>query len=355
MRFNGRYIAAIVIILLVGSFFLFGTVFNNRDAGQAEQDGQAPSRAPRVVYETFTAEEQPGYLVLRGRTEALREVSVRAETGGRVVEAPAPEGARVEEGDLLCRLEVDARQAALDQARADLRAAQQEYEGAVTLSDRGYRSQNSVAALEAARDGARARLEAAQQELANIYIRAPFGGWFDRRDAEIGDYLAPGASCGVVLELDPLLAVAQVSESDVGVLEPGMTGEARLITGETVTGTLRRIAHQADPATRTFRTELSIANPDGVLRSGITTEIIIPLPAQRAHLVPTTVLALNEDGHIGVRIIDSNDRVRFVEVEWLSDAPGGSWVAGLPDPARVIVQGQDFVEDGAIVESVAAP
>lgn len=354
MRFNGRYIAAIVIVVLVGGFFLLGTVFNNRDTGSAGPDGQAPSRAPRVVFETFTAEDQPGYLVLRGRTQAPREVSVRAETGGRVVEAPASEGSRVEEGDLLCRLGVDARQAALDQARADLRAAQQEYEGAVTLSDRGFRSQNSVAALEAARDGARARLQAAQQEMANTYIRAPFDGWFDRRDAEIGDYLTPGQSCGVVLELDPLLAVAQVSERDVGALEPGMSGQARLITGEVESGTIRRIARQADPSTRTFRTELSISNPDGILRSGITAEIIIPLPARQAHLVPTTVLALNEAGHIGVRIIDGNNRVRFVEVEWLSDAAGGSWVSGLPDPAKVIVQGQDFVEDGAVVESVAA-
>ena len=44
MRFNGRYIAALVIIVLVGSFFLFGTLFNNRDSGQAAQDGQAPGR-----------------------------------------------------------------------------------------------------------------------------------------------------------------------------------------------------------------------------------------------------------------------------------------------------------------------
>jgi multidrug efflux system membrane fusion protein len=354
MRLNGRYVAAFIILILFAGYFLFGSIFNSDTGDRQELDGQAPSRAPRVVYEVFNAAEQPGYLVLRGQTQAMRSVSVRAETGGRVVEAPALEGTRVEEDDLLCRLEVDARQAALDQARADLRAAQQEFEGAVTLSDRGYRSQNSVSALEAARDGARARLEAAQQEMANTFIRAPFSGWFDSREAEIGDFLSPGQSCGIVLQLDPLLAVAQVSERDVGALSPGMAGTARLITGEVENGTIRRIARQADPATRTFRTELAIPNPDGELRSGITAEITIPLPVRRAHRVPTTVLALNEAGHIGVRIIDANDRVSFVEVEWLSDESGGSWVSGLPDPARVIVQGQDFVEDGAQVESVAA-
>ncbi|WP_421786109.1 efflux RND transporter periplasmic adaptor subunit [Hyphobacterium sp.] len=355
MKLDGRYIAAIVIVLLVGGFFLIGTLFNSGETERASEDGQAPSRAPRVVYEVVQAGEQPAFLVLRGRTEAIREVAVRAETGGRVVEAPALEGSRVREGDLLCRLDVDARQAALDQAQADLRAAQQEYEGAVALGDRGYRSQNSISALEAVRDGARARLEAARQELQNIFIRAPFDGWFDRREAEIGDFLAPGEPCGVVLELDPLLAAAQVAERDVGTLETGMAGRARLITGERVDGTIRRIARQADPATRTFRTELAIDNPSGELRAGVTAEIIIPLATRPAHLVPTTVLALNEDGNIGVRIIDDNNRVDFVEVEWLSDEAGGSWVSGLPDPARVIVQGQDFVEDGASVDAVRAP
>lgn len=354
MQLNGRYIAALVIIVVVGGFFLFGSVFNQRGSERAEEDGQAPSRAPRVVYEVFNAGEQPAFLVLRGRTEAIREVAVRAETGGRVVEAPAPEGAHVEEGELLCRLDVDARQAALDQANADLRAAQQEYEGAVALGDRGYRSQNSIAALEAARDGARARLEAARQELDNIYIRAPFAGWFDRRAAEIGDFLARGEPCGVVLELDPVLAVAQVAERDVEALEAGMAGRARLVTGETVDGIVRRIARQADTATRTFRMELAIDNPDGALRAGVTAEIIIPLAARPAHRVPTTVLALDDTGNIGVRIIGEDDRVRFVAVEWLSDDAEGSWVSGLPDPAHVIIQGQDFVEDGAIVNAVRA-
>jgi multidrug efflux system membrane fusion protein len=354
MPLNGRYIAAIVIIVIVVAFFGVGTAINRGEANRTEQDGQAPSRSPRVVYQIIEASEHPAFLVLRGRTEAVREVSVRAETGGRVVEAPAVEGTRVAEGDLLCRLDVDARQAALDQARADLRSAQQEYEGAVSLGDRGFRSTNSIAALEAARDGARARLEAAQQELANIYIRAPFDGWFDRREAEIGDFLAPGGVCGVVLQLDPLLAVAQVAERDVGSLDTGMAGTARLITGEVESGVIRRIARQADSATRTFRTELEIPNPDGGLRSGVTAEIVIPLAARPAHLVPTTVLALNEEGEIGVRIIDGDERVRFVQVDWLSDESGGSWVSGLPDPARVIVQGQDFVEDGATVESVPA-
>lgn len=354
MHLNGRYIAALVIIVLVGGFFLFGTIFNRDEPGVANGDVDAPARAPRVVYQTIDASEHPAFLILRGRTEAIRAVAVRAETGGRVIQAPAMEGQRVAEGDLLCRLDVDARQAALDQARADLRAAQQEYEGAVSLSDRGFRSQNSVAALEAVRDGARARLEAAQQEMANTFIRAPFDGWFDQREAEIGDFLAPGEPCGLVLQLDPLLAVAQVTEDDVGSLETGMGGRARLITGETVDGELRRIARRADPATRTFRAELAIANPEGNLRAGVTTEIIIPLASRPAHLVPTTVLALNDAGEIGVRILEGENIVRFLPVQWLSDDSGGSWVSGLPDPARVIVQGQDFVEDGATVDAVHA-
>ena len=43
-------------------------------------------------------------------------------------------------------------------------------------------------------------------------IRAPFNGVFDRREAEVGTYLAPGQACGTMIELDPLLIVADLPE-----------------------------------------------------------------------------------------------------------------------------------------------
>lgn len=347
---NRSHLTAIGILAFVILVFTIGTLAASDDAAPEAGASAEPERF-EVVIRRVTAQPRPAELGLRGRTEAFREVLVRAETGGRVVETPAIEGELIAEGEIMCRLDVDAREAALDQARADLRSRQLEYDAAVELSNRGHRSTNQVAAMEAARDAALARLEAARQEMDNILIRAPFDGYFDGRSAEIGDYLRAGDACGAVVQLDPILLVAEVAERNVAGLRIGMSASAELVTGETVEAQIRFVERRADPATRTFRVEVEAPNPNGLLRSGVTANINIPLQAQPAHRVPTTILALNSEGELGVRIVENDDVVRFVPVILLSDDGEEVWVAGLPEPANVIVLGQEFVAEGTRVRS----
>ena len=350
---NRSILAAIAISAAVALFFIFGTLFAEDHVASSSGATVQESEALQVVTETIRAEPRPAILSLRGRTEAFREVIVRAETGGRVIETPAVEGSAVAEGDLLCRLDINARGAALAQAEADLRARQLDYDAAVELQTRGHRSQNSVAALAAALDGAAAQLEAARVEMSNTEVRAQFDGFFDGRFAEVGDFLGRGDPCGMMVQMNPILLVAEVSERDVSSLQSGMPGEAQLVTGERIPGTIRFVERRADPATRTFRVELEAENPGGTLRSGVTAEILVPLQAESAHSLPASVLALNSDGVLGVRIVENGDQVRFVAIRLLSDDGENVWVGGLPDPAEVIVLGQDFVSDGSTV--VVAP
>ncbi|MAC37966.1 MAG: hypothetical protein CMH93_00300 [Oceanicaulis sp.] len=244
---NRSYIAALAIFVAVVLLFTVGTLLNG---GAASPDAEQAETSHRfeVVVRTVEARMRPASLSLRGHTEAFREVVARAETGGRVAEAQRLEGTRVAAGDVLCRLDVDSRSAAVQQAEADLRARQLEYDAAAELSERGHRSANQVAAAEAARDAARARLSAAREELANVNIAAPFDGIFDGRAAEVGDFLRAGDACGTVVQLDPILVVAEVGERHVAELEPGMAGSARLVTGQTVDGTIRFVERRADPA-----------------------------------------------------------------------------------------------------------
>lgn len=349
MKFNSSYLYAAGIFVAVVLLFTVGTALRS-DAVIQSEDASDSHPLFEVVTRTVAASPRPAELRLRGRTETIRAVTVRAETGGRVVEAPILEGSPVSAGDVVCRLDVDARGAAVDQAEADLRARQLEYDAAAELMARGHRSSNQVAAMEAGRDAARAQLRAAREELANIELRVPFDGYFDGRDAEIGDFLRTGDPCGTVLQLDPILVIAEVAERDIMALEPGMPGSARLLSGQQVDGVIRFVERRANPATRTFRVELEVPNPDGAIRSGITAEIRLNLPLEPAHRVPASILALNSDGDLGVRIIENGDTVRFLPIELLSDDGEQVWVSGLPETAQIIVVGQDFVSDGTRVE-----
>jgi multidrug efflux system membrane fusion protein len=247
--------------------------------GARKGDGKAkPSGAPAVpsVQVRSTPQVTREYeVVARGRTQATRSVVVRSETAGVMAAAPVLQGSVVTQGAVLCRLAVDARQATLDQARANLRSAELTQKGSIELKQKGFRSDTQVLQTQAALDAATAQVRAAEIALAQVNIRAPFAGVFDHRDAEVGSYLAPGQPCGTMIELNPLLVVGDVPETDAGKLKVGAQATARLVSGQVLKGKIRYVAHDADPATRTYHLEISVANPGMAVRSGLSAEVHI--------------------------------------------------------------------------------
>src|SRR6185503_7011920 len=119
-----------------------------------------------------------------------------------------------------------------------------------------------------------------------------------------GNLLAVGGLCATISKLDPLLVAVQISESYISYVIEGMTAKAKLATGEEVDGKVNFISKTADLATRTFKVELEVANPGGLMREGVTAELSIGLPPQLAQKLPGSVLILNETGKFGVRVLN---------------------------------------------------
>lgn len=359
LRVRASYVWALLFTAALAGWMLSGDVIiggrANSGASEAPTEATSPAaseRRFRVRTRIFVAEARAGSLVVRGRTEAGARVEVKAETAARVEALPAAKGAKVEAGSLLCRLDAGARLAAVHEAEAALAQAQAEYEASQSLAERGHGAALKVAADKARVDAARAALERSRLELARTQIKAPFAGIVESQPAKVGAYLAVGATCATLVDLDPLLVTGSVSEREVGLVRPGMRGTATLITGETAEGTIRYVAPAADQATRTFAVELEIANADGRLRDGITADIELPLPPKKAHKLPAALLVLDDAGRIGVRAVMDGDTVRFLPVEVIGDSDSGLWVAGLPDSVRIITVGQHYVVDGQKVDAV---
>jgi multidrug efflux system membrane fusion protein len=304
------------------------------------------------VIRPVTAELHPVRLTTYGRTVANREVEVKARTAASVVSTPIAEGTYVSRGTVICRQDVDARQAVVDQAKAAVTKAEIDLTATRTLVEKGFRNQTQIATEQAALDAARAQLTQAETELGNIVMRAPFSGVFERQIAEMGDYLAPGQPCGLIVELNPLLIEAELTETQIGFIEQGQDIEAKLASGETVTAKVSYIEAKANPATRTFGLEARVPNSDRSLRVGVSATLSLLLDEADATLVPSGILALNEAGTTGIRYLDADNRVRFAAIETIDETPAGIWVTGLPASTRIIVEGQDFVAEGTEVNAV---
>jgi len=344
-----------------------------------------------VMARASVAQNIENAVLLRGQTEAARDVIVRAETGGTVVSEPLRKGAQVDQGTLLCRLDPGTRGATLAEAEARLaeararvpeaaaRVAEAEARvheaeinqiAASQLSEGGFASATRVANAEAALSSAKATLSAAksglesagagiraaeatvdraQDDLGKLEISAPFSGLLESDSAELGSLLQPGDPCATVIQLDPIKLVGFVPETQLGLIEVGANAGAQLASGEDLRGKVTFLARSADETTRTFRVEVTVPNPDWTLRDGQTAEIVITGGGMRAHLLPASALTLNDRGVLGVRIIDAESRAQFAAVTVIRDTVNGVWVGGLPETADVILIGQEYVIDGVRV------
>ncbi|ALG90048.1 MULTISPECIES: efflux RND transporter periplasmic adaptor subunit [Actibacterium] len=363
-----------------------------------EQAAAGPDAAPedlRVSVVALHSLAQPveDIVLVRGRTEAARMVEARAETSGRVNSAPLRKGAFVSEGQPVCTIDAGTRLAALAQAEAQLAEANARLpeaqarlseaqallseaeindRAAVRLNQEGYASETRVAStaagvssrkagvesansgLDAARAAisvAQAARAVAQQEIARLTIAAPFSGLLESDSAELGALLQPGSLCATVIQLDPIKLVGFVPETEVEKVSVGARAGARLATGRPVEGRVTFLSRSADAATRTFRVEVEIANPDLTIRDGQTVEMIIASGSTPAHLMPQSALTLDDDGRIGVRLIDADSRATFRPVTVMRDTVDGVWLTGLPEAADVIIIGQEYVTDGVPVRA----
>jgi multidrug efflux system membrane fusion protein len=344
-------VAGLGLAALVAVWFAYGTFFRAERAAPATET-TVPTF--RVVAKEISPISFDGALTVRGRTRAEAKIVVRADASGRVTATSAREGARVKKGETLCQLDSETRGAQTREAAAALAKARIDYDAGAKLAAEGYRSEAGLAALKAARDGAQAAYDAATLSLEKTEIQAPFDGVFERRDARVGDLMKPGDPCGVVIRNDPFVVEGAVAEADIGRVRVGDKGVAELATGERVAGVVRFVAQAADVATRTFRVELEIPNPDGLLRDGVTADFIVSGQAVEAHLAPRSSLTLDDEGRVGVKTVGIDGRVVFTPVRLAGETDNGVYVIGLEGRVALIVRGQDFVAEGEPVEIAEA-
>lgn len=304
-----------------------------------------------VVTKLSVASQMASELKLTGSTAASRQVEARTETTGMIA-STTQKGRRVQEGEILCRLKVGDRAARREASVARFKQAQVEEKTQMRLSERGIAAANTVSDARASADIVRAEIKQLDVEIRRLEVRAPFSGVIEGDPAQVGSIMQMGSTCATIVDPDPIRIIGFAPEFRIGDVEIGTTGTAILATGERVQGSVVFIAQSADPATRTFQIDLSVPNPSYTLRDEVTAEISIPLGNQPAHTLPQSALTLDEDGKIGVMIVEDS-KATFREVKILRDDSDGLRVSGLGQSAEVIVIGQEYVSEGTPVTTTS--
>ncbi|MBT8146014.1 MAG: HlyD family secretion protein, partial [Gammaproteobacteria bacterium] len=164
-----------------------------------------------------------------------------------------------------------------------------------------------------------------------------------------------GNVCATVLDDDPMLVVGLVPEQQIGKLQLGAKVNAELLTGEQVAAKVTYLSHSADAMSRSYRIEATVEQKSKEILDGITAEMFIAAANSRAHLIPPSALTLDDNGIVGVKILNSDNVVAFNPVTVVGDQTSqmdaGIWVTGLPEPVTLITHGQEIVFPGQQVDA----
>ncbi|GAB5389945.1 MAG: multidrug efflux RND transporter periplasmic adaptor subunit VexE [Alphaproteobacteria bacterium] len=350
---NRSVVIAIVIALASVAWIASGQIALSEDSSDGVEVAATPQPSPRAVRTRDSqAEEVVTELNLAGRTTPDRQVDIRAKRGGTVAEILAEKGEAVTEDKVLVRLTEDSYRIAVEAATAQRKQRQIQFDAARRLSQRGFESTVRTAETAAELATAIATLSEAELALERSEIASPFAGILHSRAVEMGDFVENGQVVATVVDLNPLKISAYVSEANLPRLDKDAPVQVAIPGYGEHQASISYVSPVADPATRTFRIELTLPNDDLAIPAGVTSALTLPVSRRRAHVMSPALLTLADDGGLGVKLVEADGHVRFVPVTILGEKGDGIAVTGLPDQATIITVGQDFVANGERVHPV---
>lgn len=230
------WVARIVIalIILLVSFLAFVALLAGRTAPDRKpQDVVAPiveiiELKPETV--TFSVASQ-------GTVQPLTQTTLSAEIAGTIVSMSDDfvAGGTFVAGEVLMTIDPTNYRVAVDRAEASVRQRQIEYDGAKRLNEQGYRAEAELLSAEAALASARADLVRAERDLDRTVVRVPYNGIVRNRNAQLGDYVAPGALLGSVFATDIVEVRLPLPDPDLAFVSLPLVSDGAAAEGPAVT------------------------------------------------------------------------------------------------------------------------
>lgn len=342
-------------LLLVLLAMVGGTIALMLAGKKPESLPVAPTVLVPVRTEAVQCADVPEIITFAGRIEADPTVTLAFDLGGTVAVMGTDKGMTVNQGQILVTLDDRLQAASLDKARTGLKQADDELKRFAELRKTGAVSESDYDGIKARADMATATLKEANAYYDKCRILSPISGVVEDRMINVGEFTAPGMPVIRVANLARLKIVIDVPERDVFSLKTGQDVPVQVdaLPGRQFMGKVTYVAASADSKSNTFRVEITLLNPEGMLRPGVIAKVALTrriltsaMSVPLASLIPSKgqyIAYVMKDGHAVRRIVKLVAMVgsRAVIME------------GIQAGESVIVEGQRLASDGIAVEETA--
>lgn len=354
----------------------------------------------KVETKIFIAEQIDESITLQGQTIYNKKIDVKSEITGNITSINFNRGDKVKKNDKLLNISIKNRKEILASISKDIDRLNKEliineknrdnllsknseliklynieYMSAKQLIDKGLSSksklslasfnltnaksdqidinlkyESQVSNLESQIASYKSQLKQINLDIESTSINAPFDGIITKKNIEISDYVNPGSILLTIVNLNPIKVQGYLSEFDVNKVNLNTKAFIENSNGIKKIGEITFISPSAETSTRTFEIEIEADNSDLSFKSGITASINIEGSELLAHKIPPSILTLQDDGTIGVKGLDTNNKVIFYPIQTVKDTVDGMWVSGLPEEANLIISGQEYVTIDQLIE-----
>lgn len=322
---------------------------------------QPPPALPQVVQvmAVTPVAELNDVFTLPAIVEPNRIVKVPAEVDGRIEKIELKEGQKVQAGATIVQLNTDLLAAQFERQQADANFAAKEYERVSQLQGKGIASQQDMDQAISRRATSQADLKLCKTRLERATIVAPISGSLNHIPVEIGEYVAPGACVAQIVDIDVVKVVVLVPERDIRYLKLGQKETVLLKTADggenTFEGEITYISDLADETTHTTRVEVSVKNPDGLLRNGMMVHVRLTRRVLKdAVMIPLAAVIPAENDKQVYCVEGSKACLRKVTLGFYQGA-NVQVLSGLKGQEQLIVSGHRSVSDGQSVRVESEP
>ncbi|MCZ8144720.1 efflux RND transporter periplasmic adaptor subunit [Flavobacterium sp.] len=251
------------------------------------------------------------YLEVQGNVDTKENILIQPEFSGTLIALNVKAGQPVSKGQILGRVD----DAGLSQQLASL---ENQYALAKTNFDRQKNLWDKKIGSEMQYLQAQTNMVTAQKgvaqlkaQLAKTIIRAPFTGTIDEVYVEKGQVVGPGSPQGLmrIVNVSNMYVSTTVPETYVGKLKVGTEVDVLLTSiGKMYKGKVRQVGKFINPSNRSFGIEVSVPNPQGLLRPNQVAKLrIIDYTNKNAVVVPSNVIQKDAEGNSYVYTVIDRD------------------------------------------------
>ena len=294
------------------------------------------------------------FLEVQGNVETKENILIQPEMPGTLVTLNVKAGQRVGKGQILGRVDDAGMSQQVASLETQYQLAKTTFERQKNLWDQKIGSEIQYLQAQTQMISLQKSVAQAKAGLSKTLIRAPFSGTIDEVFVERGQVVAPSPQGLMrIVNLSNMYVATDVPENYIGKLKSGTTVNVGLASlNKNYVGRVRQVGSNINPANRSFSIEVSVPNPDNLLRPNQVAKLqIIDYSSKKAIAIPTNIILSNGDGSKYVYLADAvkgNTAIAKKVMVQTGQSSGNvtEILAGLKSSDILVTEGLNIITEG---------